>query len=148
MREMSGSGWSGQMVAGTSRIMARDRPSAGGAWFAKVIKRLAAIRSSATGGTQHGGTRRGGTQHGRTRRGGLHRTRLRIGRMLAPVLALALVTPALAETLQDTPARAALVVDLSSGAALLEKNADERLPPASMLKLMTLYMVLDRKSVV
>jgi D-alanyl-D-alanine carboxypeptidase (penicillin-binding protein 5/6) len=67
----------------------------------------------------------------------------RIGRALALIAALALGAPAFAQTLQDTPARAALVVDLSSGATLLDKNADERLPPASMLKLMTLYMVFE-----
>lgn len=59
------------------------------------------------------------------------------------VSALALAFPATAQALQDTPARAALVVDLSSGATLLEKNADQPLPPASMLKLMTLYLVFE-----
>lgn len=118
--------------------MAPDQRNAGGAWFTKVIKRLPAIQGSAAGGTRNGRTR-----HRVTRYGVLDRARLRIGRVLAPVLALALITPALAETLQDTPARAALVVDLSSGATLIEKNADERLPPASMLKLMTLYMVFE-----
>lgn len=43
----------------------------------------------------------------------------------------------------DTAARAAIVVDLTSGAVLLEKNADEPLPPASMSKLMTLNMVFE-----
>lgn len=44
---------------------------------------------------------------------------------------------------QSTPARAAVLIDMNSGAVLLEKNADEPLPPASMSKLMTLYMVFD-----
>jgi D-alanyl-D-alanine carboxypeptidase (penicillin-binding protein 5/6) len=66
-----------------------------------------------------------------------------LGCALALIAGLALGAPALGQTLQDTPARAALVVDLSSGATLLDKNADERLPPASMLKLMTLYMVFE-----
>lgn len=73
----------------------------------------------------------------------LHLARRESRQMLAFLMALLLATSALAETLQDTPARAALVVDLSSGATLIEKNADERLPPASMLKLMTLYMVFE-----
>src|SRR5690625_2248344 len=60
-----------------------------------------------------------------------------------PTAVLARARPALAEPLQDAPVRAALVADLSSGATLIEKNADERLPPASMLKLMTLYMVFE-----
>ena len=37
----------------------------------------------------------------------------------------------------DTPARVAYLIDLSSGAVLLAKNADVRMPPASMAKMMT-----------
>ena len=37
----------------------------------------------------------------------------------------------------DTPARVAYMIDLSSGAVLLTKNADVRMPPASMAKMMT-----------
>ena len=37
----------------------------------------------------------------------------------------------------DTPAKVAYLIDLSSGAVLLSKNADERMPPASMAKMMT-----------
>lgn len=37
----------------------------------------------------------------------------------------------------DTPAKYAYLVDLSSGATLFEKNADARMPPASMAKMMT-----------
>jgi serine-type D-Ala-D-Ala carboxypeptidase (penicillin-binding protein 5/6) len=44
----------------------------------------------------------------------------------------------------DVLARQALVVDFETGAALLEKNADERMPPSSMSKLMTMYVVFDR----
>jgi D-alanyl-D-alanine carboxypeptidase (penicillin-binding protein 5/6) len=44
---------------------------------------------------------------------------------------------------QTTPARAAIVIDLTSGAVLLEKNADTPIPPASMSKLMTLEVVFD-----
>lgn len=43
----------------------------------------------------------------------------------------------------DTRARAAVVIDINTGATLLEKNADTALPPASMSKLMTLYMVFE-----
>lgn len=43
----------------------------------------------------------------------------------------------------DTKASAALVIDMSSGATLLEKNADTPIPPASMSKLMTLNMVFE-----
>lgn len=37
----------------------------------------------------------------------------------------------------DTSARVAYLIDLSSGAELLNKNADVRMPPASMAKMMT-----------
>ena len=37
----------------------------------------------------------------------------------------------------DTPAKVAYLIDLSSGAVLYAKNADVRMPPASMAKMMT-----------
>jgi D-alanyl-D-alanine carboxypeptidase (penicillin-binding protein 5/6) len=37
----------------------------------------------------------------------------------------------------ETPAKYAYLIDLSSGAVLYEKNADARMPPASMAKMMT-----------
>ncbi|MBM1220972.1 D-alanyl-D-alanine carboxypeptidase [Ponticoccus sp. SC2-23] len=43
----------------------------------------------------------------------------------------------------ETQARAAYVFDQTTGTVLLEKNADEALPPASMSKLMTLYMAFE-----
>jgi len=43
----------------------------------------------------------------------------------------------------DTQARAAFVLDFSTGTVLLAKNADDPLPPASMSKLMTLYMAFE-----
>ena len=43
----------------------------------------------------------------------------------------------------DTTARLALIIDADTGAVLLEKNADERMPPSSMSKLMTMYVVFD-----
>ncbi|SFT51310.1 D-alanyl-D-alanine carboxypeptidase family protein [Sedimentitalea nanhaiensis] len=43
----------------------------------------------------------------------------------------------------DTSAKAAFVIDQGTGTVLLSKNADDPLPPASMSKLMTLYMLFD-----
>ncbi|MFN3971804.1 MAG: D-alanyl-D-alanine carboxypeptidase family protein [Gemmobacter sp.] len=61
---------------------------------------------------------------------------------LLPVLALILALPSLAWGF-DTRARAAWVYDMKSGTVLLDKNADEALPPASMSKLMTLNMLFE-----
>ena len=41
-------------------------------------------------------------------------------------------------------AREAILAEESTGAVLLEKNADELMPPSSMSKVMTVYMVFDR----
>ncbi len=43
----------------------------------------------------------------------------------------------------ETRARAAFVLDQTTGTVLLDKNADEALPPASMSKLMTLYLAFE-----
>jgi D-alanyl-D-alanine carboxypeptidase (penicillin-binding protein 5/6) len=43
----------------------------------------------------------------------------------------------------DTPAPTAFMKDLSSGAILYAKNADQRMPPASMAKMMTVYVAFD-----
>jgi serine-type D-Ala-D-Ala carboxypeptidase (penicillin-binding protein 5/6) len=44
----------------------------------------------------------------------------------------------------ETVAREAILMDMETGAVLFEKNAHEPMPPASMSKLMTLYMVFER----
>ncbi|HET6184798.1 MAG TPA: D-alanyl-D-alanine carboxypeptidase family protein [Acetobacteraceae bacterium] len=44
----------------------------------------------------------------------------------------------------DTVARWAFITDFNTGAELLNKNADEEMPPSSMTKLMTLYIVYSR----
>jgi D-alanyl-D-alanine carboxypeptidase (penicillin-binding protein 5/6) len=44
----------------------------------------------------------------------------------------------------DVQARQAIMIDFSTGATLLEKNADERMPPSSMSKLMTMYAVFEQ----
>ena len=58
----------------------------------------------------------------------------------ATIATLLLALPAQAF---ETQARAAYVVDQTTGTVLLTKNADEPLPPASMSKLMTLYMAFE-----
>jgi len=51
--------------------------------------------------------------------------------------------PARAAAGIDTQARNALIVDFETGASMLDKGADERMPPASMSKIMTAYVVYD-----
>ena len=43
----------------------------------------------------------------------------------------------------ETSAKAAFVMDVTTGTVLLDKNADTALPPASMSKLMTLYVAFE-----
>ncbi|OIQ05678.1 MAG: D-alanyl-D-alanine carboxypeptidase [Rhodobacteraceae bacterium CG2_30_10_405] len=56
------------------------------------------------------------------------------------ILALVIALPAQAF---ETRATAAWVYDLTTGTVLLEKNADQPLPPASMSKLMTLNLLFE-----
>lgn len=65
--------------------------------------------------------------------------------MLRPVLlAVALALAALpARAAFETRATAAWVMDVGTHTVLLEKDADRALPPASMSKLMTLYMLFE-----
>lgn len=62
-------------------------------------------------------------------------------RILAATIALVLTVAQVAAF--ETRARAAFVMDQGTGTVLLSKNADEPLPPASMSKLMTLYMAFE-----
>ena len=43
----------------------------------------------------------------------------------------------------ETAASVAYMIDLSSGAVLYAKDADRRIPPASMAKMMTVYVAFD-----
>lgn len=56
------------------------------------------------------------------------------------LFAAGISTPLLA---LDTKAKSAIVIDYNTGIVLLEKNADQAMPPASMSKLMTLNMVFE-----
>jgi D-alanyl-D-alanine carboxypeptidase (penicillin-binding protein 5/6) len=63
--------------------------------------------------------------------------------LFAAVLAATVGTPARAQTI-DTVARQAILIDLSTDTVLFEKNADARMAPSSMSKIMTMYMVFER----
>ena len=56
------------------------------------------------------------------------------------IIAIAATTPAIAKPDFQTPAPVAYLQDLSSGAILYAKDADRRMPPASMAKMMTVYV--------
>ena len=58
--------------------------------------------------------------------------------------AVVLSAPAIAALPEfQTPAPVAYMVDLSSNAVLYAKDADRRMPPASLAKMMTVYVVFD-----
>ncbi|MBT5302567.1 MAG: D-alanyl-D-alanine carboxypeptidase [Tateyamaria sp.] len=64
--------------------------------------------------------------------------------MFRPFITAAfLLTAALPVNAFETSATAAYVYDLTTGTVLLSKNANEPLPPASMSKLMTLYVTFE-----
>lgn len=62
-------------------------------------------------------------------------------RLIAAIVAFVLTTHIAAAF--DTRATEAFVIDQTTGTVLLSKNADQPLPPASMSKLMTLYMAFE-----
>ncbi|MBE3639918.1 D-alanyl-D-alanine carboxypeptidase family protein [Mangrovicoccus algicola] len=66
--------------------------------------------------------------------------------MIRLLLTLVLLLPACAVPARaefETQATSAYVLDLTTGTVLLDKNADIPLPPASMSKLMTVYMLFE-----
>ena len=63
--------------------------------------------------------------------------------MIRFVLVLILMLAPLRAAAFETAATAAWVYDQSTGTILLNKNADEPMPPASMSKLMTIYMAFE-----
>jgi D-alanyl-D-alanine carboxypeptidase (penicillin-binding protein 5/6) len=67
--------------------------------------------------------------------------KLALPRLLSAAVALALTVTQVSAF--ETRASAAYVMDQGTGTILLAKNADEPLPPASMSKLMTLYMAFE-----
>ena len=66
-----------------------------------------------------------------------------IRKLFILALSLCLAAPAMAEPLIQTVAKQAIVVDYDTGAILLEKNADEKMPTSSMSKVMSMYLVFE-----
>lgn len=64
--------------------------------------------------------------------------------LAVPAIALSVAYPSAAAAPQfQTVAPVAFMKDLSSGAVLFAKDADRRMPPASMAKMMTAYVIFD-----
>jgi len=64
--------------------------------------------------------------------------------LIVGVLSSAITLPAVAAAPPfDTSARVAYMIDLSSGATLYAKDADVRMPPASMAKMMTVHIAFN-----
>src|ERR1700744_1406199 len=55
----------------------------------------------------------------------------------SPIASKPLITP----TPPALNAKAYILIDVNSGKIIAEKNSDERVPPASLTKLMTLYVI-------
>jgi serine-type D-Ala-D-Ala carboxypeptidase (penicillin-binding protein 5/6) len=67
-----------------------------------------------------------------------------MGKRLRPILTLiAVMLAALPARAFETAAAAAWVYDMTTGTVLMDKNADQALPPASMSKLMTINMLFE-----
>jgi serine-type D-Ala-D-Ala carboxypeptidase (penicillin-binding protein 5/6) len=60
---------------------------------------------------------------------------------LVPLLAGGATASLAAPPTIETAAKTAIVLDYDTGAVLYDKNADQRIPPASMSKIMTAYVV-------
>src|SRR5262245_21588953 len=65
-------------------------------------------------------------------------------RPLALALSLLLPPAALPAGAFETAAKAAILLDYRTGQTLLAKDADAALPPASMSKLMTAYLIFEQ----
>ncbi len=65
------------------------------------------------------------------------------GRLRPVMILLALVLAALPARAFETAATAAWVYDMTTGTVLMDKNADQPVPPASMSKLMTINMLFE-----
>jgi len=75
-----------------------------------------------------------------------HTLSVALRRLPAAVVAASVLLTAAPATAQsiDSEAREALLVDFETGTVLFEKAAQDPMPPSSMSKLMTVYMVFER----
>ncbi len=71
-------------------------------------------------------------------------TRILSRRFLASLMGAALLFGPAAAAPIETAAKQALIVDYQTGSVLLDKNADQPIHPASMTKLMTLYLLFEQ----
>ena len=70
-------------------------------------------------------------------------TRFRSAALALAATALVAIPGEAAAPPFDTPATVAFMTDLSSGKILYSKNPDQRIPPASLAKMMTVYVAFD-----
>ncbi len=64
--------------------------------------------------------------------------------LLSLILAFSLILTALPVSAEiDADAKSLILMEASSGSVLFEKNADEKLPPASVTKVMTMLLVME-----
>lgn len=63
--------------------------------------------------------------------------------VLGAIVSMGWLTEAATAQTMATPARQAVLLDTSTGSILFEKDADTPFPPASMSKLMTVYLAFD-----
>lgn len=65
--------------------------------------------------------------------------------VVSVILLLSLSTLTVAQSLRpaepEIAAKAWILIDANTGRVILERNADDRLPPASLAKMMTTYLV-------
>ena len=66
----------------------------------------------------------------------------RLGILLALCLVLLCITPVSAANL-EVAAKSALLMDMATGTILYEQNAHEKLPPASVTKVMTMLLIME-----
>ena len=66
----------------------------------------------------------------------------KIGIVLALFMVLACITPVSAANL-DVASKSALLMDMATGTVLYEQNAHEKLPPASVTKVMTMLLIME-----